>query len=71
MTLGRQHRPQAPFSQHVEDQGPGTGPELRLRSAFHRMGLRFRVCRKDLPGKLDVVFPGTKKGSESFLLCKK
>lgn len=37
--------------------GRDTKPELRLRSALHRMGLRFRVCRKDLPGKSDVVFP--------------
>ncbi|TCP19963.1 T/G mismatch-specific endonuclease [Rhodovulum adriaticum] len=37
--------------------GRDTKPELRLRSALHRMGLRFRVCRKDLPGKPDVVFP--------------
>lgn len=38
--------------------GRDTKPELRLRSALHRIGLRFRVCRKDLPGKSDVVFPG-------------
>lgn len=37
--------------------GRDTKPELRLRSALHRMGLRFRVCRRDLPGKPDVVFP--------------
>lgn len=37
--------------------GRDTGPELALRSALHRMGLRFRVCRRDLPGKPDVVFP--------------
>jgi DNA mismatch endonuclease (patch repair protein) len=34
-----------------------TKPELRLRSALHREGMRFRVCRKDLPGKPDIVFP--------------
>lgn len=37
--------------------GRDTKPELRLRSALHKIGLRFRVCRKDLPGKPDVVFP--------------
>ena len=36
--------------------GRDTKPELRLRSALHREGLRFRVCRKDLPGKPDIVF---------------
>jgi len=40
--------------------GRDTKPELRLRSALHRMGLRFRVCRKELPGKPDVVFPRQK-----------
>lgn len=40
--------------------GRDTKPELRLRSALHRAGLRFRVCRKDLPGKPDVVFPKQK-----------
>ena len=37
--------------------GRDTKPELRLRSALHKLGLRFRLCRKDLPGKPDVVFP--------------
>lgn len=37
--------------------GRDTGPERALRSALHRMGLRFRVCRRDLPGTPDVVFP--------------
>ena len=37
--------------------GRDTKPEVALRSALHRMGLRFRVCRLDLPGKPDVVFP--------------
>ena len=34
-----------------------TKPEMLLRSALHRAGLRFRVCRNDLPGRPDVVFP--------------
>lgn len=33
-----------------------TGPEITLRSALHRRGFRFRVCRKDLPGTPDIVF---------------
>ncbi|WP_352680652.1 very short patch repair endonuclease [Mesorhizobium sp. M0184] len=36
--------------------GRDTQPEVRLRSALHRAGLRFRVCRTDLPGRPDVVF---------------
>lgn len=34
-----------------------TTPELTVRSLAHRMGYRFRVCRKDLPGSPDLVFP--------------
>lgn len=37
--------------------GRDTQPEMRLRSALHRLGLRLRVCRKDLPGKPDIVLP--------------
>ena len=36
--------------------GRDTKPELRLRSALHHRGLRYRVCRSDLPGKPDIVF---------------
>jgi DNA mismatch endonuclease (patch repair protein) len=34
-----------------------TAPELAVRSLTHRMGYRFRLHRKDLPGKPDLVFP--------------
>ncbi len=37
--------------------GKDTKPELMVRSLLHRMGLRFRVHRKDLPGKPDIVLP--------------
>lgn len=35
----------------------GTSPELALRSALHSAGIRFRLYRKDLPGKPDIVLP--------------
>jgi DNA mismatch endonuclease (patch repair protein) len=38
-----------------------TRPELALRSLAHRMGYRFRLHRKDLPGKPDMVFPAKRK----------
>lgn len=38
-----------------------TGPELRVRKAAHALGYRFRLHRKDLPGRPDLVFPGRKK----------
>ena len=34
-----------------------TKPELAIRSLLHRMGYRFRVHVKDLPGHPDVVLP--------------
>ena len=34
-----------------------TAPELAVRRLAHRMGYRFRLHRKDLPGKPDLVFP--------------
>lgn len=34
-----------------------TKPELTVRSILHRMGYRFRLHRKDLPGKPDIVLP--------------
>ncbi|MGA7733590.1 MAG: very short patch repair endonuclease [Chloroflexia bacterium] len=32
-----------------------TKPELRVRSLLHRMGYRFRLNRRDLPGSPDIV----------------
>ena len=34
-----------------------TTPELRVRKSAHAMGYRFRLHRRDLPGKPDLVFP--------------
>lgn len=34
-----------------------TAPELRVRSALHRRGLRFKVDDGSLPGRPDIVFP--------------
>lgn len=34
-----------------------TAPELAVRRAAHRMGFRFRLHRKELPGRPDLVFP--------------
>lgn len=33
-----------------------TKPELMLRSALFGLGLRYRLCRRDLPGTPDIVF---------------
>ncbi len=37
--------------------GTDTAPEMLVRRMAHRMGYRFRLHRKDLPGKPDLVFP--------------
>jgi DNA mismatch endonuclease (patch repair protein) len=37
--------------------GKNTRPEMILRSALFKKGFRFRVHRKDLPGKPDIVLP--------------
>lgn len=34
-----------------------TRPEKAVRSLLHRMGYRFRLHRKDLPGRPDIVLP--------------
>lgn len=34
-----------------------TAPEMVVRSMAHRLGLRFRLCVKDMPGSPDLVFP--------------
>ena len=41
--------------------GRDTKPELIVRSIVHQMGFRFRLHRKDLPGKPDLVLPGRGK----------
>jgi len=37
--------------------GKNTKPEMRVRSLLHSLGYRFRLHRKDLPGKPDIVLP--------------
>ena len=38
-----------------------TGPELTVRRLLHGMGYRYRLHRKDLPGKPDIVFVSRRK----------
>ena len=35
--------------------GRDTGPERRVRSLLHRLGFRFSLKRRDLPGRPDIV----------------
>lgn len=41
--------------------GKNTTPELVVRSILHRLGFRFRLHKKDLPGRPDVVLPRYRK----------
>jgi DNA mismatch endonuclease (patch repair protein) len=38
--------------------GKDTAPELVVRKALTRLGARYRLHRKDLPGNPDMVLPG-------------
>ncbi|WP_414692415.1 very short patch repair endonuclease [Phenylobacterium sp.] len=38
--------------------GRDTGPEMIVRRALTRLGARYRLHRKDLPGSPDVAMPG-------------
>lgn len=38
-----------------------TKPEMLLRRLLHRLGYRFRLHRRDLPGSPDIVFPSRRK----------
>ncbi|MGV1758888.1 very short patch repair endonuclease [Rhizobium sp. A22-96] len=40
--------------------GKDTTPEMRVRKAAHSLGFRYRLHRRDLPGKPDLCFPKRK-----------
>lgn len=41
--------------------GKNSKPEITVRRLAHRLGYRFRLHRKDLPGTPDLVFPRFRK----------
>jgi len=41
--------------------GKDTGPEMAVRRLVHALGYRYRLHRKDLPGRPDLVFPSRRK----------
>lgn len=45
--------------------GRDTQPERRVRSVLHRLGFRFSLRRRDLPGRPDVVL--TRHGAAIFV----
>lgn len=42
-------------------QSKNTKPELTVRRLVHGLGFRYRLHRKDLPGRPDLVFPSRRK----------
>ena len=38
-----------------------TGAEMKVHQALHLLGYRYRLHRRELPGKPDVVFPSRRK----------
>jgi len=40
--------------------GKNTTSELKIRSLLHRLGFRFRLHHKELPGKPDIIFHSRK-----------
>lgn len=41
--------------------GRDTKPEMTVRRIAHRMGYRYRLHSRELPGRPDLVFPGRRK----------
>ena len=53
--------PQARSAQMARVKHSDTKPEMNARRAAHRLGYRFRLHRRDLPGTPDMVFPRLRK----------
>ncbi len=49
--------PEARSANMARIRGRDTGPEIAVRKALHAAGFRFRLHRRDLPGKPDIVLP--------------
>lgn len=43
------------------NKGRDTGPEMIVRRMVHAMGYRYRIHRKDLPGRPDIAFGPKRK----------
>jgi DNA mismatch endonuclease (patch repair protein) len=51
------HTPEQRSRNMAAIKGSNTKPEMRVRSLLHSLGYRYRLHRKDLPGKPDIVLP--------------
>lgn len=55
------HTPEQRSRNMAAIKGKNTKPELAVRSLIHRLGYRYALHRKDLPGRPDIVFPSRRK----------
>jgi DNA mismatch endonuclease, patch repair protein len=51
------HTPEQRSRNMAAVKGRDTKPEMRVRSILYALGYRYRLHRKDLPGKPDIVLP--------------
>jgi DNA mismatch endonuclease (patch repair protein) len=51
------HTPEQRARNMAAIKGANTKPEIKVRSLLFQFGYRFRLHRKDLPGKPDIVLP--------------
>ena len=55
------HSPEARRRNMQNIRAKNTKPEITVRRIIHSLGYRFRLHRKDLPGKPDIVLPRHRK----------
>lgn len=55
------HTPEQRRRNMARVKNKNTAPELKVRSTLHRLGYRFRLHRRDLPGSPDIVLPRHRK----------
>src|SRR5688572_29685796 len=55
------HTPEQRSRNMAAIRGRDTKPEIVVRRIAHRLGYRFRLHRRDLPGCPDLVFPRLRK----------
>ena len=55
------HTPEQRRRNMAAIKGSNTKPEMIVRRMAHGLGYRYRLHRKDLPGKPDMVFPSRRK----------
>jgi DNA mismatch endonuclease (patch repair protein) len=51
------HNPEQRSRNMAAIRGKNTKPEMRVRALLHALGYRYRLHRKDLPGRPDIVLP--------------